>query len=84
MIKIVKSLPASNFITMEGMHNIDARVPIFVKKDNKMIGMVVAERDGWIVKTGGEFGAYGHFNSRNQCIEHGTIHYRYEFFMEDL
>ena len=57
------------------------RTPIFAKKNGRLAGMVVKDPSGWILRTGGKFGAYGYFADRTKCIE-GGAEYGYEFFVD--
>ena len=65
------------------LSDIPEYLPIFAKEKGKFKGMLVKEKDGWIVKLGGESGAYGHHPSRRKCIDIGANDYGYEFFVED-
>ena len=61
---------------------------IFAQRDGKLIGMVIREEqnkffNGWIVRTGGQFGDYGHFSTLEDCIRVGKENYSMEFFIED-
>ena len=60
---------------------VNQHAPIFAKKDDKLIGMVVKENDGWIVRIGGSAGASGHHETLRKCIESCFCH-DYEFFIE--
>ena len=55
--------------------------PIFAKKCGKLVGMIVKDNDGWIVRIGGTSGATGHHETLWKCIEH-SLTYAYEFFIE--
>jgi len=68
------------FITLAEVHT---TTPIFVKNDRgELHGMVVHEKDGWIVKVGGSCGAYGHQPSRKALIEYGQREMRYTFHVD--
>lgn len=57
--------------------------PIFVKKEGKLIGMVIRDEiHGWIIKLGGKLGATGYYSSREDCLQHGA-RYDYQYFVED-
>jgi len=46
--------------------------PIFAKKDGVLAGMVVNEEGkGWILRTGGTFGATGHCDNLRECLQKG-------------
>jgi hypothetical protein len=60
---------------------VDKNEPIFAKQDNKLVGMVVKEDKGWILRIGGELGAFGHVSSLNKLIKKGEISWNYEFFV---
>ena len=78
-------------IGKEDAINFDEKIlynsPIFVKKDNKLCGMVVYNQhgrrkyQGWSVKIGAMSGAYGIWSSLKSCMEAGTRN-GYEFFVE--
>lgn len=75
-------IPEENKITVN-LEDVDERIPIFAKRDGKLIGMVVCEIDGWIIKLGDtSYAASGRYPTRKECIE-SSISYRYEFFIED-
>lgn len=61
--------------------NIHHGVPIFAKRDGRLKGLVVEESDGWIVRTGGSFGAYGHHDTLFECLDRGAKLYNYSFFV---
>ena len=54
--------------------------PIFAKKDGKLMGMVVKEDAGWILRIGGKSGATGHHDTAWKCLKSCLIH-DYEFFV---
>ena len=47
------------------LSELDAKNPIFAKKAGKLVGMIVKEQPpwGWIVRIGGNQGAYGNFDT---------------------
>ena len=62
--------------------------PIFAKENGKLCGMITYEGQkqssihyGWILRTGGTFGAYGYRGSLGACIEAG-IKLGFTFFVE--
>ena len=57
-------------------------VPIFAKKNGEFKGMIVKEGDTWILRVGGDYGAYGHYPSVRELIARGE-EFGYEFFIED-
>lgn len=57
---------------------ISEEIPIFALRENMVIGMVIHEKDGWIIRIGGCFGAAGNHNKRSDCIKSG-IKYGYSF-----
>lgn len=63
--------------------NVHESVPIFAKRDGRLKGLVVREDQGWIVRTGASFGAYGHHDSLYECLERGNKLYNYTFFIEE-
>ncbi len=56
--------------------------PIFAKRYDKLVGMVVKDEEGWILRLGGETGATGYHERRARCIDSG-IAYGYTFYVED-
>jgi hypothetical protein len=62
------------------LQNVGEYTAIFVKKKDKLCGMIVKEKKGWIVRIGGDHGAYGHFDSLTNCILAGKD-YGYEFYI---
>lgn len=58
---------------------IDKYEPIFAKLDGKLIGMVVKENEGWIVRIGGSAGAAGHHETLERCMK-ACCQFGYEFF----
>ena len=62
-------------------YQIHQSVPVFAKKGEKLKGMVVKEDKGWILRTGGVRGAYGHNQSLFECLRSGTL-YGFTFFIE--
>ena len=78
MKKVIIDNP--NEIYLSGIHK---DTPIFVKENGKLIGMIVQEDKGWILKIGGNTGAYGHFGSRDLCLSEGQLRFKYEFYVEE-
>ena len=65
------------------LKDVDISEPIFAKRDGKLIGMLVKERDSWILRVGGSFGAYECLGDLRNCISYGIERFNYEFFVED-
>lgn len=64
-------------------HLLYEKEPIFAKRDGKLCGMVVKEREkGWILRIGGQNGVSGYHPTRKDCMIDAE-EYRYEFFVED-
>lgn len=61
---------------------VNTSTPVFAKKNGRIVGMIICEDDGWILRLGGKGGAYGFCDDRDECITEG-IGYGYEFFIED-
>ena len=57
--------------------------PIFVKEGGRLIGMLVLEASGWIVRMGGGTGGYGFFGERAGCVKMGSEEFGYTFHVED-
>jgi len=67
------------------LDNIPCGVPIFAKKHNKLIGMMVLDPDGWILRTGHKIGATGHHETRQLCIDSCyKIDSNYSFHIEEF
>ena len=67
--------------------DLEEDTPVFAKKAGKLVGMVVLEYQaqypkGWILRTGGELGDYGHSDTLQQCVQKG-INMGNEFFIEE-
>lgn len=60
--------------------DVDAEKPIFARKIGSAdpCGMLVREKDGWILRVGDNQGAYGYSNHLKGCLECGET-YDYEF-----
>ena len=58
--------------------------PIFAIGGSKMIGMLVKEDKGWIIRTGGDFGATGYHPDKESAIRSASraIKYDYTFIIE--
>jgi hypothetical protein len=54
---------------------------IFAKEDGKFAGMIVKEKDGWILRTGALAGATGHHATRASCLE-SCLQYGFTFYTE--
>lgn len=54
--------------------------PIFAKRKGVLKGMVVREPDkGWILRTGGRYGATGHHSTLRKCVK-SCLEHGFEFF----
>ena len=58
---------------------IDPHAPIFAKRKGSLVGMVVKDPGGWVLRTGWEWNAYGHFEDLQQCLETGINKLNYTF-----
>ncbi len=56
--------------------------PIFAKRDGKLVGMVIKDEEGWILRLGGDGGTTGCHNTRVRCMDRGNA-YGYTFYVED-
>lgn len=65
-----------------GLAGLSVCQPIFAKRDGKLQGMIVKERDKWILRLGGESASNGWHRSLRECIE-SNLKYDYTFFVED-
>jgi len=65
------------------LEDVNEETPIFAKKNGKLGGMVIQEREGgWILKIGGICGATGYHGTRRECLI-SCLEYGYEFFVEE-
>ena len=70
------------------LSELDHNRPIFAKKAGKLVGMIVLEykeqspRRGWTLRIGKDLGAYGYYDTLEECIRKG-INLDYEFFVEE-
>ena len=86
MRKVIVRGEANDTVYLDELKN---EVPVFATKAGKFVGMVVLEYPpascvprGWILRTGGEYSAYGHSDTLKECIQGGR-NCGYEFFVED-
>ncbi len=78
----VKKVIINNSVAEINLAEVSEITPIFVKNDGEMIGMVVKDEGGWIVRLGGDLGAYGHRDSREILIKEGEEKFHYTFHAE--
>ena len=78
----MKKVILNHLFTSVFLNDIAESTPIFVKKDEKLIGMVVHEPPGWIVRIGGTGDANGYFEYRRELMEACVADFKYEFFVE--
>lgn len=83
MKKIIFGSPLDTTIAFK---DINPFTPIFVKKLDKFVGMVVNEAsigapDNWIIRTGGNTGATGFYPTLLDCLQSG-IKYDYTYHIE--
>lgn len=64
------------------LDSVDEWTPIFAKENGKLAGMIVQEKEGWILRLGGGAGSTGYHKSLRECLQYGEK-YGYEFFIED-
>lgn len=79
----MKKVILDHLFTSVYLNDIAESTPIFVKKDEKLIGMMVHEPSGWIVRVGGTGDANGHFECRRELMETCITDFKYEFFVEN-
>lgn len=59
----------------------DFDIPIFVKRGDRLIGMVLyIDNEGWICSLGGRYGATGYHSSLIECLKSLSM---YELFIEE-
>ncbi len=68
MKEIILNPPKSNAIELI---DVDENKPIFVKKDNRLVGMIVHEFVGWAIHLGWGIGSIGHYNELKNCLRAG-------------
>ena len=81
MIDIIISMKEESKVALSELME---GAPIFAYRDGELRGMIVQDisqssRAGWILKIGGKHGAYGYFNSREECLQRGVDNYFYTF-----
>ncbi len=64
------------------LSDLDPNIPIFVKLHGKLVGVVVKEDKGWIVRLGGEKRAMSHHPNRGEILMQGTNIMHYTFHVE--
>ena len=79
MKKILLDLNSGQTISI---NTLDYTVPIFAKCNNKLIGMIVEEPKGWILRIGKSKGL-GYYSTLIKCLEYMSITYEYTFHIED-
>lgn len=79
MKKVILERPESDVVYL---NDVDEYTPIFAKKEGKLIGMLVKEKAGWILRVGGSSGATGCYDTREEVIE-SCLEYGYTFHAED-
>jgi hypothetical protein len=67
----MKKVIVENTVNDIHIDRLGKHATIFVKLADKFYGMIVKEPGGWIIKTGPESGATGHWDTRIQCMESG-------------
>lgn len=65
------------------LSEVDELTPIFAKMGGKLIGMIVQEKDGWILRLGGHIGSSGYHKTRKDLIEVSMQEFGIEFYVED-
>lgn len=61
-------LPNANSPDSVSLSSLHTDTPIFVIKDGELVGMLVNEPKGWIVRTGGPNGVSGYHPDRLECL----------------
>ncbi len=60
------------------LDTIHQNIPIFAKRQGCIKGMVILEADkGWILRTGGQNGACGHYHDRTELLHELEVQYGY-------
>jgi len=57
---------------------VDTSRPIFAKKGGKLVGMLLRESDGWVVRYGDGRGVTGHYSTKKECLA-STTDFSYTF-----
>ncbi len=63
------------------LKDISEYMAIFAKQNGKLVGMIINEDEGWILRKGDGSGCSGHFDSRLNCLESASK-YKYSFYIE--
>ena len=64
------------------LSDISEHKSIFAKRDNKLVGMVIEEGKGWILRFGAGGACCGHFDYRQDCLK-TALKYKYLFYIEE-
>jgi len=68
---MISAVPSSEGKAVIEAKNVNEYEPILAIKEGKVVGMLVKEVEGWILRTGGRCGSTGHFEDLSDCIESG-------------
>lgn len=63
------------------LDELDENCPIFAKKDAGLNGMIISEKDGWILRFNSGTGATGYYHTREKCMK-SCIECGYSFFTD--
>ncbi len=63
------------------LSTLSKHTPIFAKYDGRIVGMIVKEPNGWILRLGGSRGCTGHHSSRKECLLKSRDFRGYTFWM---
>lgn len=55
--------------------------PVFAKQNERLVGMIVKEVDGWILRLGGSSGSSGFFLTFKECFD-DALPRGYEFYVD--
>jgi hypothetical protein len=55
--------------------SIGENTPILAMEDSKVVGVVVREEDGWIIRIAGGCGSAGHSPSREECLRNSKRYF---------
>ena len=62
--------------------NVNEKKPIFVKYQDKLIGMVIKNDRGWYTAISADNGVCGYHETLKECIKAGMAHSLFEYFVE--
>ena len=79
----MKKVITTGNVNVVGVEDINETQPVFAKRSGKLVGMIVKEPRGFILRIGGSCGSNGyHVTIEKLIVTNKEFHY--EFFVEDI